>query len=148
MVSQRGARQKWGDETGHRFAVSIRYPRKAGETFNFRHWAEVHMPLGIATFERVNGFTPMSVMVQHETYGMDGEAASADSYITVWLMFDTRAHMEGFLRVHKNSVKSAQLDRDFGNYTPLPPSIMLGEITVFEDMNAVLSRGRPLIEPA
>jgi len=129
------------------YAVSIRYPRKAGETFNFRHWAEVHMPLGIATFERVNGITPAKVMVQHETFGMDGTPAAADSYITVWLVFDTRAGLEGFQRLHNDAKKSAPVDRDVRNYAPLPPSIMLGELTVFEDMEAVLARGRPLLEP-
>lgn len=129
------------------YAVSIRYPRKAGETFNFRHWAEVHMPLGIATFERVNGITPARVMVQHETFGMDGTPATADSYITVWLVFETRAGLDGFRRVHNDAVKSAALDRDFNNYTPLTPSIMLGELTVFDDMEAVLALGRPLLEP-
>ena len=130
------------------YAVSIRYPRKPGETFNFRHWAEVHMPLGIATIERVNGIAPAEVMVQHETFGMDGRPATADSYITVWLVFDTRAGLEGFQRLHNDAKKSASLDRDFGNYTPLPPSIMLGELTVFDDMDAVLARGRPLLERA
>jgi hypothetical protein len=130
------------------YAVSIRYPRKSGAEFDFNHWAQVHMPLGIATFERVNGITPVKVMVQHETFGMDGTPATADSYITVWLVFDTRDGLDGFRRLHNDTVKSAALDRDFGNYTPQPPSIMLGEVTVFEDMAAVLARGRPLLESA
>lgn len=128
------------------YAVSIRYPRKAGEIFDFRHWAEVHMPLGIATFERVNSITPVRVMVQHETFGMDGAAATADSYATVWLVFETRAGLDGFRRLHNDAKKSAPVDRDVSNYAPVPPSIVLGELTVFEDMEAVLARGRPLLE--
>ena len=127
------------------YAVSIRYPSKAGEAFDFRHWAEVHMPLGIATFQKVNGIMPVRVMVQHDTFGMDGTPASADSYATVWLIFDSEAGLRGFLRLHNDARASADVDRDVGNYAPLPPAIVLGRITVFEDMAAVLDRGSRLM---
>lgn len=128
------------------YAVSIRYPRKAGENFDFGHWADVHMPLGIATFRNVNGITPRQVMVQHETFGMDGEPGSADAYATVWLMFDTPAGLDGFMKLHNDPVASAELSKDFGNYAPLPPHIVLGEVTVFEAMDAVLKRGDSLLQ--
>lgn len=127
------------------YAVSIRYPRKAGEKFNFEHWADVHMPLGVATFEKANGIYPKQVMVQHDTFGMDGEPASTDAYATVWLLFDTKAGLDGFMKLHNDPVASAGLSRDFGNYAPLPPHIALGEVTVFEDMDAVLKRGESLL---
>jgi hypothetical protein len=130
------------------YAVSIRYPRKEGEDFNFAHWADVHMPLGIATFTRVNGTTPKQVMVQHETFGMDGKPASADAYATVWLLFDTAAGLEGFMKLHNDPVASAGLSKDFGNYAPLPPRIVLGDVTVFNAMAAVLERGESLLASA
>jgi hypothetical protein len=128
------------------YAVSIRYPRKDGETFDFDHWANVHMPLGVATFRRTNGIAPRKVMVQHATFGMDGQPASADAYATIWLLFDTRAGLDGFMRLHNDPVASANLAEDFGNYAPLPPRIVMGEVTVFEDMEAVLKRGESLLE--
>lgn len=127
------------------YAVSIRYPRQAGEEFDFRHWLEVHMPLGIATFTSVNGMTPVRVMVQHATFGMDGTPPSADSYATVWLIFDTEAGLHGFMRLHNDAVASAELARDFGNYAPLPPAIVLGKLTVLDDMAAILQRGNALL---
>jgi hypothetical protein len=130
----------------HLYAVSIRYPRKPGEDFNFPHWAAVHMPLGIATFVRANGITPRQVMVQHETFGMDGTSASADAYATVWLLFDTRAGLDGFMKLHNDPVASAELSKDFGNYAPLPPHVVLGEVTVFDAMDAVLARGQSLLQ--
>lgn len=127
------------------YAVSIRYPRKAGEEFNFNHWADVHMPLGIATFRKTNGIWPRQVMVQHATFGMDGKPESTDSYATIWLLFDTRAGLDGFMKLHNNPVASAELSNDFGNYAPLPPHIALGEVTVFDDMATVLKRGESLL---
>jgi hypothetical protein len=127
------------------YAVSIRYPRKEGEDFDFRHWADVHMPLGIATFRKANGIIPRQVMVQHETFGMDGKPESADAYATVWLMFDSRAGLDGFMKLHNDPVASSQLSKDFGNYAPLPPHIVLGEVTVFAAMNVALERGESLL---
>ena len=128
------------------YAISIRYPRKEGEEFNFKHWAEVHMPLGIATFKKVNGIKPRQVMVQHETFGMDGKPGSTDAYATVWLLFDTKAGLDGFMKLHNDPVASAGLSRDFSNYAPLPPHIALGEVTVFDHMDAVLKRGESLLK--
>ncbi|MEJ8566138.1 hypothetical protein [Elongatibacter sediminis] len=126
--------------------VSIRYPRKPGESFDFQHWAKVHMPLGIATYEQNNELMPVRVMVQHDTFGMDGKPESADCYITVWLVFDTAEGLAGFMRLHNDAERSADLERDFDNYTPLPPHIVLGELTVFEDMNEVLRTGQALLQ--
>ena len=133
------------EQANRLYAVSIRYPRKAGEDFDFRHWADVHMPLGIATFEKANGIIPTRVMVQHETFGMDGKPESADAYVTVWLLFDTRAGLDGFMKLHNDERASAELTEDFGNYAPLPPRIVLGEVTVFDAMDEVLERGRSLL---
>jgi hypothetical protein len=127
------------------YAVSIRYPRKEGEAFDFEHWAETHMPLGVATLRKVSGISPWRVLVQHETFGLDGKACSADSYATVWLLFDTRAGLDGFMKLHNDPLASADLSRDFGNYAPLPPHIVLGEVTVFDSMDAVLERGQSLL---
>lgn len=129
------------------YAVSIRYPRKPGETFDFRHWAEVHMPLGIATYREANGLIPRQVMVQHDTFGMDGKPESAEAYVTVWLVFDTPAGLEGFMKLHNDRVASAELSDDFENYAPLPPRIELGKVTVFDAMDDVLARGRALLRP-
>jgi hypothetical protein len=136
-------------EGEHRlYAVSIRYPRKQGEDFNFPHWADVHMPLGIATFARANGIIPRQVMVQHETFGMDGTPGSADAYATVWLLFETRAGLDGFMKLHNDPLASAELAEDFGNYAPLPPHVVLGEVTVFNAMDAVLEHGQSLLRSA
>ena len=127
------------------YVVSIRYPRKKGEDFDFDHWAEVHMPLGIATFKQNNGVYPTKVMVQHESFGMDGKAESADAYIIVWLIFETEAGLHGFMKLHNNTVASAELSDDFDNYAPLPPCINLGKLQLFEDMEKVLEKGERLL---
>lgn len=127
------------------YAVSIRYPRKSGEEFDFEHWASVHMPLGIATFRQTNGIAPEKVMVQHETFGMDGNDESADSYITVWLLFAGRDGPEGFMKLHNDRQASAELSEDFDNYAPLPPAIVMGRVSEFTDMQEVLTRGEQLL---
>lgn len=127
------------------YVVSIRYPRKQGEQFKFKHWAEVHMPLGIATFKQANGIAPVKVMVQHDTFGMDGKPESTDAYITVWLIFDTKKGLDGFMKLHNDNVASAELSDDFDNYAPLPPHIALGKLLVFDDMDDVLERGDKLL---
>ncbi len=127
------------------YVVSIRYPRKPGEEFNFEHWSEVHMPLGIATFRQTNGISPTKVMVQHETFGMDGQSESSDAYITVWLIFDTSAGLDGFRKLHNDNIASADLSEDFDNYAPLPPQLTLGKLQTFDNMEIILEKGDALL---
>ena len=127
------------------YAVSIRYPRKPGEKFSFDHWAKVHMPMGLAIFCKVNRIAPVRVMIQHDTFGMDGEADSTDAYATVWLIFDSREGLEGFMKLHNDPIASKPLADDFKNYAPLPPHISLGKIEEFGDVKSLIERGRALI---
>ena len=63
------------------------------------------------------------------------------------VLFDSSAGLEGFMRLHNDQQESAELERDFDNYAPLPPQIVMGEVTVFEDIESVLRRGRELLKP-
>ena len=127
------------------FVVSIRYPRKEGEEFNFQHWAEVHMPMGLAIYKRHNDLAPEKVMIQHDTFGMDGQADSTDAYATVWLLFKSKAGLDGFIKLHSDAVASAPLAEDFQYYAPEPPHLAFGELTVFDDIDAVLSKGEAVL---
>lgn len=127
------------------YVVSIRYPRQSGQEFNLEHWRAVHMPKGIGTYHRTNGFMPKRVMIQHSVFGMSGEPESTDSYATVWLLFDRREGLEGFMRLHNDKVKSADLERDFDNYAPAAPHIALGELEEFNDLDDILRRGQALL---
>lgn len=128
------------------YVVSIRYPRKEGEQFNFDHWKSVHMPMGIGIYNRTNGFAPKQVMVQHATYGMDGKSESADAYATVWLLFDTKEGLDGFIKLHSDEIASAPLAEDFVNYAPLPPHLAFGECEILSDMDDIITRGEKIID--
>ena len=128
------------------YVVSIRYPRAPGQEFNLQHWRDVHMPKGVGTYNQTNGFAPKRVMIQHSVFGMNGQPESTDSYATVWLLFDTRAGLEGFMRLHNDPEESAELEQDFDNYAPVPPHIALGEFEVFEDIDAILRQAEALLE--
>ena len=85
-------------------------------------------------------------MIQHSVFGMSGEPESTDSYATVWLLFDSRKGLEGFMRLHNNAVESAELEQDFDNYAPVAPHICLGELEVFNDMDVILERAQELLD--
>jgi len=129
-----------------KYSVSIRYPRKTAEEFDFEHWAEVHMPLGIATLSENSGSIPVQVMVLHDTFGMDGRAEGSESYINVLLVFDSKKGLQGFMKLHNDRNASADLSDDFSNYAPLPPSISLGSLSYFDDMDAIVEKGRRVLD--
>lgn len=123
------------------YAVSIRYLRKIGENFNLEHWKQTHMPMGLATLYRTQSVRPVRVMIQHSVVGMDSAEESTDAYATVWLIFESREGLKGFMALHNDPVAAAPLVEDFSHYAPLAPHIALGEVWEFKDIDGLLARG-------
>ena len=58
------------------YSVRIVYPNKAGSTFDWQHYYDVHLPLGIRLLREYRGISPVKIEVdQHITSdGKDGNA--------------------------------------------------------------------------
>lgn len=106
--------------------ISILYPNQSGAKFDFKYYAEVHMPRSIQLLRAHPGFRGVSV-----ERGVGGPApGSAPAYIAMChLLFTTaEAFLEAFLP------NASELQGDIPNYTSVEPVIQFNEVLIKQDI--------------
>ncbi len=124
------------------FMVAFMYPDSAGGKFNFEHFVNVHLPLGLSLTRKHLQLTPLKVVVYSPTWNVGNPGAPAP-YITVSsVFFATRAEAEKFSGLFGVEEAARLLSADFPNYTPAPPPVMMAEVTELTDVEALIRRHR------
>lgn len=119
--------------------VAFMYPNAPGATFNFEHFIQVHLPLGVGLTDKHLHIRPRKIVVYSPTAGGDGTSASA-AYITISsVFFDTQAEAETFAGLFEVEEAARRLSEDFPNYTPAPPEVLVAEVVELHDMDALVS---------
>ncbi len=100
--------------------ISILYPNKAGATFDFEHYVNVHMPMAVELLGKHPGYR--GVTVERGVGGM--EPNSPPTYIATchFLFTSVEAFFEAFLP------NAEALQGDMPNYTDIVPTIQSGEV--------------------
>jgi hypothetical protein len=124
------------------FMVAFMYPNSAGGKFNFEHFVNVHLPLGLSLTRKHLHVTPTKIVVYSPTWNVGDPAATAP-YITVSsVFFATRAEAEKFAGLFGVEEAARLLSADFPNYTPGPPEVMMAEVTELTDIEGLIQRHR------
>jgi uncharacterized protein (TIGR02118 family) len=129
------------------YGVNIMYPRKPGSDFDFDHYFNVHLPMGLGLFKRHLGILPKDVLVQKYTYGGDGKAESAGYHAICTLLFDTKAEADQFIGLFQVEEAASLLKADWPKYTEADPIVVLGEIVEL-NVQETAARGPAVIEEA
>ena len=122
--------------------VAFCYPNKPGGSFNFQHFVDVHLPLGLhQTFKHL-GLKPVKLVVYAPTWNVGNPAALLPYIAISSVFFDTRAEAEKFSGLFAVEEAARLLSADFPNYTPGPPDVMMAEVTEFTDADALIRKHR------
>lgn len=120
------------------YMVAFMYPNAPGATFNFEHFVNVHLTLGLGLTEKHLKLKPVKIVVYSPTSGAGGTLAP---YITMSsVYFATREEAETFSGLFGVEEAARRLSADFPNYTPGPPDVMLAEVVELTDMQGFVDR--------
>ena len=120
--------------------VAFCYPNKPGGSFNFQHFVDVHLPLGLhQTFKHL-GLKPVKLVVYSPTWNVGNPAALLPYIAISSVFFDTQAEAEKFSGLFAVEEAARLLSADFPNYTPGPPDVMMAEVTEFTDADALIRK--------
>jgi hypothetical protein len=125
------------------YMVAFLYPNKAGATFNFEHFVNVHLPLGLAQTLKHMGLKPTKLVVYSPTWNVGNPNALLPYIAISSVFFNTRAEAETFSGLFGFEEAARLLSADFPNYTPGPPDVMMAEVTELNDVNALIAAHRP-----
>ena len=125
------------------YMVAFCYPNKPGGTFDFKHFVDVHLPLGLhQTFKHL-GLKPEKLVVYSPTWNV-ADPKTLLPYIAISsVFFRTRAEAEKFSGLFGVEEAARLLSADFPNYTPGPPDVMMAEVTELTDIDALIGKHRP-----
>lgn len=124
------------------YMVAFMYPNKAGGQFNFDHFVNVHLPLGLSqTFKHLK-LKPVKLVVYSPTWNVGNPGALLPYIAISSVFFETKAEAEKFSGLFAVQEAARLLSADFPNYTPGPPDVMMAQVTELTDVDALIARHR------
>jgi hypothetical protein len=124
------------------YMVAFCYPNKLGGTFDFEHFVNVHLPLGLAQTLKHLQLRPRKLVVYSPTWNVGNPAALLPYIAISSVFFETRAEAEKFSTLFSFEEAARLLSADFPNYTPGPPDVMMAEVTELTDVDAIIAKHR------
>ena len=122
------------------YMVAFCYPNAAGGTFDFDHFVNVHLPMGLSQTLKHLKLTPEKLVVYSPTWNV-GDPKKPLPYIAISsVFFKTRADAEKFSTLFSYEEAARLLIEDFPNYTPGPPDVMMAQVTELTDIGALIAR--------
>ena len=109
------------------YSVRIVYPNKPGSTFDWQHYYDVHLPLGIRLLREYRGISPLRIEVdQHIT--SDGKDGNAPYHCICTTYFNSMEEVDAMTSLFAVEEVRRQLAEDWPKYTQTDPELMVSEI--------------------
>lgn len=124
------------------YMVAFMYPNKAGGRFDFDHFVNVHLPLGLAQTLKHLKLKPMKLVVYSPTWNVGNPNALLPYIAISSVFFETKAEAEKFSGLFAVEEAARLLSADFPNYTPGPPDVMMAQVTELTDVDALIAKHR------
>jgi hypothetical protein len=124
------------------YMVAFCYPNKEGGTFNYEHFVNVHLPLGLAQTLKHLNLKPTRLVVYSPAWNVGNPTALLPYIAISSVFFATKAEAEKFSGLFGFEEAARLLSADFPNYTPGPPDVMMAEVTEFLDADALIAKHR------
>ena len=115
------------------YCVRIVYPNKPGSKFDWQHYYDVHLPLGVGLLREYCGISPLKVEVDQHI-SADGKDANAPYHCICSLYFNSKEEVDAMMGLFAIEDARRQLAEDWPKYTETDPALMVSE-TVMADPN-------------
>jgi hypothetical protein len=126
--------------------LTFMYPTAPGESFNFEHYFNVHLPLGAGLARKHLGIRNSKMIIQTVRGPEDG-GLEAPYYVLCHVPFETREEADRLATLFADDEARRRLSEDWPKYTPISPVSMLSEWTVLENMDELYARFVSELEP-
>jgi len=122
------------------YMVAFCYPNKEGGTFDYEHFVNVHLPLGLSQTLKHLSLKPKKLVVYSPTWNVGNPKALLPYIAISSVFFETKAEAEKFSGLFGFEEAARLLSADFPHYTPGPPDVMMAEVTELNDIDAVIAK--------
>ena len=99
------------------YIVAFMYP-SGNRTFDYDHFVNVHLPLGVGLTEKYLSIKPDKIVVYTPISGGDGKLSSSPYCAISSVYFSSEEDAKAFSTLFTFEEAARRLSEDFANYTP------------------------------
>ena len=108
------------------FMVAFMYPAGPNGDFDYEHFTQVHLPMGLGLTKKHLGITPKKIIVFNPIVTGEGDLAPYAAISNV--LFETEQEAQTFCSLFTFEEAARRLSDDFANYTSGAPEVILAEV--------------------
>ena len=120
------------------YIVAFMYPSADDQPFDYDHFVNVHLPMGVGLTEKYLHIKPKKIVVFTPITGGDGELSSSPYCAISSCYFDEEEDAKTFATLFSYEEPERQLSADFANYTPCAPEVIISRVHELSDMDRMI----------
>ena len=119
------------------YIVAFMYP-SGNRTFDYGHFVNVHLPLGVGLTEKYLNIKPDKIVVYTPISGGDDKLSSSPYCAISSVYFSAEEDAKAFSTLFTFEEAARRLSEDFANYTPSAPEVIISRAHELPDMDGMI----------
>ncbi len=121
------------------YIVAFMYPSTDDQSFNYDHFVNVHLPMGVGLTEKYLQMKPEKIVVFTPITGGDGELSSSPYCAISSCYFKEEEDAKLFATLFTYEEAARRLSEDFANYTPNAPEVIISRVHELLEMDRMIN---------
>ncbi len=117
------------------YMVAFMYPASPDRAFDYAHFVNVHLPMGVGLTEKYLHIRPEKIVVYTPIVDGEGKTTNVPYSAISSVFFATEADAKTFCTLFTYEEAARRLSEDFANYTPGAPDLIMAEVHELHDMD-------------
>lgn len=124
------------------YVVAFMYPSdpaiKSTSEFNYEHFVDVHLPMGLALTRKYLNIQPEKIVVYNPITDGDGTFNNRPYCTISSVYFNSEAEAKTFCTLFSHEEAARRLSEDFANYTPGAPEVIMARVNELSDIEGMI----------
>ena len=125
------------------YMVAFMYPSDPAATdrseFNYEHFVNVHLPMGLALTKQHLNIKPQKIVVYSPITNGEGGYSERPYCAISSVFFSAESDAKTFCTLFSYEEAARRLSEDFANYTPGAPDVIMAKVSELNDIDALIA---------
>ena len=118
---------------------SDKTPQQSSE-FNYEHFVNVHLPMGLGLTKKHLGIEPEKIVVYSPITDANGTFEQRPYCAISSVFFRSEADAKTFCTLFSYEEAARRLSEDFANYTPGAPDVVMAKVSELTNIGAMIAQ--------
>ena len=126
------------------YMVAFMYPSdpatKDSSEFDYEHFVNVHLPMGLALTRKYLDIQPEKIVVYDPITDGEGTFNNRPYCAISSVFFNSEADAKTFCTLFSYEEAARRLSEDFANYTPAAPDVIMAQVKELNDIGGMIKK--------